>query len=199
MMRIIKIVLWILVVVTTGATAYLYIVEDKVTQGSSQVSGDRMGGEFSLVRQDGKPVTDKDLLGKPHAMFFGFTNCPEVCPTTLYEISTWLSELGKDADGIDVYFMTVDPERDTVEVLADYLTSFDARIIGITGKKPDVEQTLRSYRVYFKRVELENGDYNMDHTAIIYLLDAEGKFAGSISYGEDGKSAIAKLRKLMKP
>ena len=91
-------------------------------------------------------------------------------------MSTWLSELGKDADGIGVYFMTVDPERDTVEKLAEYLTSFDTRITGITGKKSDVERTLRSYRVYFKRSELEDGDYSMDHTAIIYLLDAKGKF-----------------------
>jgi protein SCO1/2 len=193
-MRIIRIILWVLVVVAAATMAYLYIFDDKITQ----VSGDRLGGEFSLVRQDGKPVTDKDLLGKPHAIFFGFTNCPEVCPTTLYEMSTWLSEMGEDAEGINVYFMTVDPERDTVEILADYLTSFDARITGITGNKKDLEQTLRSYHVYFKRVELEDGDYSMDHTATIYLLDAKGKFTGSISYGEDGKSAVAKLRKLLK-
>jgi protein SCO1/2 len=193
-MRIIRIILWVLVVAAAAAMAYLYIFDDKITQ----VSGDKLGGEFSLVRQDGKPVTDKDLLGKPHAMFFGFTNCPEVCPTTLYEMSTWLEELGEDANGINVYFMTVDPERDTAEILADYLTSFDARITGITGNRKELEQTLRSYRVYFKRVELEDGDYSMDHTATIYLLDANGKFTGSISYGEDGKSAVAKLRKLLK-
>ncbi len=193
-MRSIRIILWVLVVVAAAAMAYLYIYDNKATQ----VSGGKLGGEFNLVRQDGKPVTDKDLLGKPHAIFFGFTNCPEVCPTTLYEMSTWLDELGEDANDINVYFITVDPERDTVEMLAEYLTSFDARITGITGNKKDIEQTLRSYRVYFKRVELEDGDYSMDHTATIYLLDAKGEFTGSISYGEDGKSAVAKLRKLLK-
>jgi len=194
-MRIIRILLWLMVVAAAATMAYLYLVGDK---GNRQASGEKLGGEFNLVRHDGNPITDKDLLGKPHAIFFGFTNCPEVCPTTLYEMSTWLSELGKDADGINVYFMSVDPDRDTKEVLADYLTSFDERIIGITGNRPQVEQTLKSYRVYFKRADLEDEDYNMDHTASVYLLDPKGKFTGSIAYGEDGKSAVAKLRKLLK-
>jgi len=193
-MGIIRIILWVLVAAAAAAMAYLYFFGNK----STQLSGDKLGGEFNLVRQDGNPISDKDLLGKPHAIFFGFTNCPEVCPTTLYEMSTWLVELGEDAKGINVYFMTVDPERDTAEILGEYLTSFDAQITGITGKKEDIEKALRSYRVYFKRVELDDGDYTMDHTATVYLLDARGKFSGSISYGEDGKSAVAKLRKLLK-
>lgn len=197
-MRTIRILLWVMVVATAATMAYLYIVDDKITQGSRQVTDDKLGGEFSLVRHDGDPISDKDLLGKPYAIFFGFTNCPEVCPTTLYEMSTWLTELGEDAEKVDIYFMTVDPDRDTVEILANYLSAFDDKITGITGKRPDVEKTLRSYRVFFKRVELEDDDYSMDHTASIYLLDAKGKFTGSISYGENSQSAIAKLRKLLK-
>ncbi|MCP4070352.1 MAG: SCO family protein [Hyphomicrobiales bacterium] len=196
-MRYIKFVLWGMVAATAATMAYIYVVDDKISTQSRQVTAVKLGDEFSLVRHDGKSITDKDLLGKPHALFFGFTNCPEVCPTTLHEMSTWLGELGEDANQINIYFMTVDPERDNVETLSDYLTAFDSRITGITGEKADVEKTLKSYKVFFRRVDLDDGDYSMDHSAMIYLLDAKGDFAGSISYGEDGQSAVAKLRKML--
>ncbi len=196
-MRYLKFVLWGMVAAAAATIAYIYIVDDKISKQSRQVTAVKLGDEFSLVRHDGKSITDKDLLGKPHALFFGFTNCPEVCPTTLHEMSTWLGELGEDANRINVYFMTVDPERDNVEILSDYLTAFDSRITGITGEKADVEKTLKSYKVFFRRVDLDDGDYSMDHSAMIYLLDAKGDFAGSISYGEDGQSAVAKLRKML--
>lgn len=157
----------------------------------------RLGGEFNLIRHDGKPISDKDLLGKPYAIFFGFTNCPEVCPTSLFEISTWLEELGEEGDRIGVYFMSVDPQRDTTELLSEYLTSFDPRIIGITGDSEEIRKTLRAFKVFSQRVELDDGDYTMDHTASIYLMDAEGKFVRTIAYGEDGVSAIAKMRKML--
>ncbi len=196
-MRYIKFVLWGMVVAAAATMTYMYIVDDKISKQSRQVTTVKLGDEFSLVRHDGKSITDKDLLGKPHALFFGFTNCPEVCPTTLHEMSTWLGELGEDANRINIYFMTVDPERDNVEILSDYLTAFDSRITGITGEKADVEKTLKSYKVFFRRVDLDDGDYSMDHSAMIYLLDAKGDFTGSISYGEDGQSAVAKLRKML--
>ncbi len=196
-MRYIWFVLWGMVVAAAATMTYLYIFDGNVSKESSQVSIGKLGGEFSLVRHDGKKITDKDLLGKPHALFFGFTNCPEVCPTTLYEMSTWLGELGEEANRINAYFMTVDPERDNVEILSNYLSVFDSRITGITGEKADVEKTLKSYRVFFRRVDLDDGDYSMDHSAMIYLLDAKGEFTGSISYGADAQTAVAKLRKML--
>ncbi|MCU0790434.1 MAG: SCO family protein, partial [Nitratireductor sp.] len=158
----------------------------------------KLGGPFELVRADGTPVTDKDIAGTPHAIFFGFTHCPEVCPTTLYEAAGWLQQLGPDAEKFRFYFITVDPERDTPEALKEYVASFDPRITGITGAPDKIAKVLADYRVYAKRVELEDGDYTMDHTATVYLIRGDGSFAGTISYNENPDIAIEKLRNLIK-
>lgn len=193
-MRNLRYLLWGMVAALAVSLTYLY-----TSGGLSRPQSDVMylGGEFNLVRHDGKPISDKDLLGKPYAIFFGFTNCPEVCPTSLFEISTWLEAMGKDGDRIAVYFMTVDPERDTTELLKEYLSSFDPRIVGITGDKVEIAKTLRAFKVFFQRVELDDGDYTMDHTASIYLMNAAGKFVRTIAYGEDGDTAIAKMKKML--
>ncbi len=195
-MRTVRYILWAVVAVVAIAMAYVVGFEKLSGQGPNNANI-KLGGEFNLVRHDGKPISGKDLLGKPHAIFFGFTSCPEVCPTTLFEITTWLEKLGPDADKLNVYFMSVDPERDTVQVLGEYLSAFDNRIIGITGERKKVEETLRSYKVFFKRVELEDDDYTMDHTATIFLLNAKGEFVRSIAYGENGETAVAKLRLML--
>ncbi|VAV96704.1 Cytochrome oxidase biogenesis protein Sco1/SenC/PrrC, thiol-disulfide reductase involved in Cu(I) insertion into CoxII Cu(A) center [hydrothermal vent metagenome] len=197
-MRTLRYILWGLVAVTAATMVYLFLNGGLGSQSNQQLAGRVLGSEFTLTRHDGKPVTDKELLGKPHVMFFGFTNCPEICPTSLFEIGNWLDKLGKDAERISVYFVTVDPGRDTAQVMSRYLSSFDPRIVGITGKVSKVEEMLRSFRVYFKRVELEDGNYTMDHTATVYLLNSEGRFVRSIAYGENGKSAVAKLRLMLK-
>ena len=196
-MRITRCILWALVFISAIGAVYLYINDDKISRGSVQISAERLGGDFELTRHDGGKIGHGDLLGSPHAVFFGFTNCPEVCPTTLFEITSWLAELGEDGDRVKVYFITVDPARDTPEILSEYLSSFDPRIIGISGNKKAVERSLKAFKVYFKRAELEDGDYTMDHTTIIYLLNSMGEFAGSISYGEDQQSAVSKLRRLI--
>lgn len=197
-MRTIRYFLWGLVALTALTMTYLFLTAGSGSQSNQQVAGRILGSEFTLTRHDGNPITNKDLLGKPHAMFFGFTNCPEVCPTALLKMGTWLDELGKDGERIGVYFVTVDPGRDTVTLMSEYLSSFDPRIIGITGKVSKVEEMLRSYKVYFNRVELEDGDYTMDHTATIYLLNSEGRFVRSIAYGENSQTAVAKLRLMLK-
>ena len=155
-----------------------------------------IGGPFSAVRTDGQPITHADLIGRPHVMFFGFTHCPDVCPTTLYEASLWLDALGDDGDKVDVYFVTVDPERDTKEVMDSYLSSFGGRIRGITGSKEQVGQLLRKWRVYAEKVPTED-DYTMNHTATTYLMNSKGEFVGTIAYGEDKEIAVQKLRKLL--
>jgi len=144
-----------------------------------------------------KEVTDKDLAGKPYAMFFGFTYCPDVCPTTLWDVSQWLEALGPEADRLNFVYVSVDPERDTPEQMKSYLSAFNPRIIGLTGPRENVDKILAGYRVYAQRVELDSGDYTMDHTATIYLMDAEGRFAGTIAYQEKAENALTKLRKLI--
>jgi protein SCO1 len=156
----------------------------------------RLGGPFTLVDDTGATVTDKTLAGKPYAMYFGYTFCPDVCPTTLLDLSRWIKKLGPDADKLNYVFVTVDPERDTVQSLHAYLSSFDKRIRGYTGTPAEVAQIAREYRVYYKKVPTDDGGYTMDHSAFIYLMGPEGNFVTVIPYKEDDAVAIAKLKNL---
>jgi protein SCO1/2 len=140
-----------------------------------------IGGPFTLTAQDGRKVTEKDLLGGPSLVFFGFTHCPDVCPTALYEIGLIYKAMGKDGDRLKTFFVTVDPERDTPAVIKDYLSGFDARITGLSGTVEAVLGAQKAYRVYAKKVPLETGGYTMDHTAIIYLMDGKGRFLSSLN------------------
>jgi protein SCO1/2 len=140
-----------------------------------------VGGPFTLTDQTGATVTEKALAGKPSLVFFGYTHCPDVCPTTLYEITQLYTELGKDADKLGAYFVTVDPERDTPEQLKLYLASFDPHIVGLTGSREALEPVLKGYRVYAKKAPTSNGDYTMDHTALVYLMDKTGRFVGAFN------------------
>ena len=154
------------------------------------------GVPFELVDQDGQPITEAAFQGQPTALFFGFTHCPEICPTSLYELDGWLRELGDDGAEIDAYFITIDPERDTPDLLGDYVASVTDRVRGITGDPEAVREMARGFGVYFKRIELDDGDYTMDHTASIFLLDSNGAFRKTIAYGENPDTALAKLRDL---
>ncbi|WID94860.1 SCO family protein [Bosea vestrisii] len=156
-----------------------------------------VGGAFSLTDHTGRKVTQADYQGKPALVFFGFTNCPEVCPTTLFELTTLLGKLGADADKLNVLFVTVDPGRDTPAQLALYLQSFDPRIVGLSGSQAEVDAALKAYKAYAKRLPTADG-YTMDHTASVYLMDAEGRFRSLIDYHEEQDSALAKVRLLLK-
>ncbi|MEM8812964.1 MAG: SCO family protein [Pseudomonadota bacterium] len=156
-----------------------------------------IGGDFLLTSTDGDRVTEADYLGKPRAMFFGFTHCPDVCPTTLYEASNWIETLGADADKMSFLFVSVDPERDTPDIMKDYVSAFDGNIQGLTGSREEVDAVIKAYRVFARKVELEGDDYTVDHTASVYLLDADGKFFGSISPNDDPENAVRKLRSLI--
>jgi protein SCO1 len=154
-----------------------------------------IGGPFKLTDQNGNQVTDKDMKGRPFLVFFGFTHCPDVCPTTLFEVSEILRALGPDADRTHALFITVDPERDTPAVMKDYLSSFDPHLSGLTGDAAAVAAVAKAYRVYFKKVPLDQGGYTMDHTAIVYLMDKQGRFVAPFSLKRTAEAAAADLRR----
>ena len=195
-MKTVRIILWALVAVFATGSAYLYFSKEHA-QRVTNISDATIGGPFDLIRTDKSPITRDDILGRPHAIFFGFTNCPEICPTTLYEASGWLKALGDDGDRVDFYFFTVDPERDTADVLAPYVGSFDKRITGVTGTSVQMAEVFKAYKIYVQRVDLDDGDYTMDHSASVMLFRKDGDFLGTISYGEDTATAIAKLKRLL--
>ena len=156
-----------------------------------------VGGPFALTDQAGRRVTNAELAGKPYAMFFGYTHCPDVCPTTLSDMTGWLKALGPDAGKLRLVFVTVDPDRDTPAALADYMKAFDPRILALTGSQAEVDKTLTAFRVYAKKGEVKNGDYAMDHSAAIYLFDGAGAFRTVIGYGEKNDAALARLKELI--
>jgi len=155
-----------------------------------------IGGPFTLVDDTGKTVTDKTLFGKPYAIYFGYTYCPDVCPTTLFDLTRWIKELGPDADKMNYVFVTVDPGRDTPKLMHEYLASFDHRIRGFTGTPAQIAKIAKDYRVYYKKIPTSDGSYLMDHSAMIYLMTADERFDTIIPYQEKDSTAVAKLRKL---
>lgn len=156
-----------------------------------------IGGPFQLVDQAGRTVTEKDLQGRPTIIFFGFTHCPDVCPTALFEMSEILRAMGGDAKRINAFFVSVDPERDTPEVMKSYLSSFDPNLKGLTGSPEAVAEMVSSYRVYAKKVPLKDGDYTMDHTALIYLMDSDGKFVAPFNIKRKPEEAAADLKRYL--
>jgi len=154
-----------------------------------------VGGPFSLEDQNGKPVSDADMKGRPFLVFFGFTHCPDICPTTLFEMSQLMRALGPDADRTGALFITVDPERDTPAVMKDYLSNFDPHLRGLTGDQASINAAAKAYRVYAKKVPLENGDYTMDHTAVVYLMDKDGRFVAPFNLSRPPEAEAADLRR----
>jgi protein SCO1/2 len=138
---------------------------------------------FVLASSKGGEIDSRTLIGKPYAMFFGFTHCPEVCPTTLYEMSSSLEKLGDRAEGFRVFFVTVDPERDTAASLRDYLSNFDPRVEGLVPAIEQLPALAAAYRIYYAKVPTSDGSYTMDHSAPVYLFDKDGRYAGRIAYG----------------
>lgn len=156
-------------------------------------------GEMSWTLTDhrGRSVRPKDWAGRPAMVFFGFTWCPDVCPTTLSDISLWLEELGADADRMIVALISVDPERDTPDVLADYVGNFDPRILGLTGSADEVAQAAADFRATYRRVAKDAGDYTMDHTAGVFLFHSDGRFTSIIDFHEDRRFAVPKIRRTL--
>ena len=156
-----------------------------------------IGGPFRLIDQNGQIVTEQSLKGKPTLIFFGFTHCPDVCPTSLFEISEVLRAMGKDADRINSYFVSVDPQRDNAATMKEYLASFDPHLKGLTGDAESLAKVLTSYRVYARKVPLKDGDYTMDHTALIYLMDRDGRFVAPFNLKRKPEEAAADLKRYL--
>ena len=156
-----------------------------------------VGGPFRLVDQNEQTITEQDLKGQPFLVFFGFTHCPDVCPTTLFEVSEILRVLGPDSKRVRALFITVDPERDTPAKLKDYLSSFDPRVVGVTGDPAAIVAVEKAYRVYAKKVPLDAGGYTMDHTAIVYLMDKDGHFVAPFNLKRRPEEAAADLRRYL--
>ncbi len=175
--------------ILAGAAATATIVLNRRTPGAS---ASLIGGPFSLLDQNGKTITDADLKGEPSLIFFGYTHCPDVCPTTLFSMAQVLKAMGHDPK-VRAVFMTVDPERDTPSVMKDYLSSFDAPITGLTGAPDAVRAAMRAYRVYAKKVPGKNGEYTMDHSAVIYLMDKDGGFVSAFNLEQPPAAAAKEL------
>jgi protein SCO1/2 len=163
--------------------------------GTGAIQAAAIGGPFHLIDQDGQPFSDQDLKGKTFLVFFGFTHCPDVCPTTLFDMSEIMRNLGAEADRTAALFISVDPERDTAEAMKDYMSSFDPHVRGLTGNAEALAAVAKAYRVYYKKVPLDCGDYTMDHTAIVYLMDKEGRFVSPFNMKRSAEVAAADLRK----
>ena len=161
-------------------------------------SGKAFGAPFALIDQNGQTITEAAFKGHPTALFFGFTHCADVCPTTLFEMDGWFKKLGADGDKVKAYFISVDPERDSAELLKAYISNVTSRVTGITGDPEKVAAMVKAFGVYARKVPSDDGGYEMDHTASVFLLNSSGDFHGTIAYGENPDNALEKMRRLAK-
>jgi protein SCO1/2 len=184
--------------VILGAGAFLALSLHETPRGAAGTLLARaIGGPFRLVDQDGKTVTDADLKGKWSLVYFGYTHCPDACPTALNDIAIALDELGSKRSAVRPVFITVDPERDTPEVLKAYVTAFDAPILALTGTPEEVAQAAKGYRVYYAKHPEAGGDYSMDHSSVIYVMDPEGRFTASFTHQSAPEEIAERLKKLL--
>jgi protein SCO1/2 len=155
------------------------------------------GGAFELIDHTGKPFSSATLAGQPYAIFFGFTQCPDVCPTTLLQMSHHLATLGPKADRLKVLLVTVDPQRDTPALLRQYLASFDSRIIGLTGTETQIAATAKAWNAFYDKLPELDGSYTIVHSAYVYLMDRNNKIVATLGFNQPEAEQIAKLQKLL--
>jgi len=196
-MRKIRLILWIAVGIAAIGGMFLALnPPSPSTQQSQEMPLDTIGGPFTLVGSDGQPFPSSKLAGKPAAIFFGFTHCPDVCPTTLGRLSKLRTQLGKGDDGFSIVFISVDPERDKPEDVGRYTTLFDTPVIGLTGSQAQIDRVKSQFGVFSQKVPTEGSDYSVDHTATVFLLDRNGKFVATLSPEEGNDMALDKLRRI---
>jgi len=166
------------------------------TPGLAQSDG-KVGPSLELVDQSGRPFSGAALAGRPYVIFFGFTHCPDVCPTTLMTLSNTLQRLGVDADRLRILFVSLDPEHDTPEQLRQYLAAFDARIIGLTGSEAQIVSAAKMWKVFHNKIPEEDGSYTIVHSAYVYLMDHANRLAGTMGFQDSEEEQAAKLRSLI--
>ncbi len=191
-LRSLRIFLWAAVLAALVAAVWLF-VSQRLQGGERDTLGQ---GDYALTATDGSSFTAASLKGHPSAVYFGFTHCPDVCPTTLGDIETWQEELGPEAKKLRFWFVTVDPERDGVDMLRNYL-SWNPEVVGLSGSRAEVDKAIAAFKIFATKVPLKDGDYTMDHTAYVMLFDRKGRFDTVIAYQEPTDSAVAKLRALI--
>jgi protein SCO1/2 len=194
---VVAIVFAALLVVAAGVLLALAIRETPRGGAAGTALANAIGGPFRLIDQNGKAVSDADLKGKWQLVFFGYTHCPDACPTALNEIALALDQLGEKRGEVAVVFITVDPERDTPEVMKSYVQSFDAPIIALTGSPDAVAQAAKAYRVYYAKHPRGDGDYDMDHSAVIYVMNPEGRFTATFTPDSTADAIAQRLQKLI--
>jgi protein SCO1 len=181
-----------------GAGAFLALaLHDNPRGVAGTALASAIGGPLRLIDQNGKTVTDADLKGKWSLVYFGYTHCPDACPTALNDISIALEELGPKRDAVRAVFITVDPERDTPEALKAYVTAFDAPILALTGTPDQIAQAAKGYRVYYAKHPEPGGAYSMDHSSVIYVMDPEGRFTASFTHESTPEQIAERLKKLL--
>jgi protein SCO1/2 len=187
-----RLVLWALVLIVGVGATVLYLVRPPERPVGL------FGGDFALTSTKGGTFTQDDLKGIPSAVFFGYTYCPDVCPTTLAESTSWREDLKLGPEQFRLIFVSVDPERDTVEHLANYLSAFGDSVIGLTGTEAEVEKAKKAFGVFSERAEGgSETDYLIDHTATVFLIGADGRFVGTVDYREARATAIEKIKRLV--
>jgi protein SCO1/2 len=191
--RVVYAVLGLLVaVLLIGTGAFLWL-------GGNQTGGLSLGGPFTLENSAGKTVSDRDYRGKFMLVYFGYTFCPDVCPTTLNAVADAMDKLGTKADQVQPLFITVDPRRDTPTVMQQYTAAFSPRITGLTGSPDEIARVAKEYRVYYAEHRTGPGpdDYSMDHSSVLYLMGPDGRFIAPIRADASGDQMAATLAKLM--
>ena len=171
---------------------------DKPAFKLTDVTGASFGKSLELSDHNGQRRTLADFKGKVIALFFGFTHCPDVCPTTLVEMAAVMKELGADADRLQVLFVTIDPERDTADVLKRYVPAFHPSFLGLTGNAEEIARAAKEFKIYYQRQNLASGSYTMDHSAGTYILDSEGRLRLFAQYGAGAPALLHDIRQLLK-
>lgn len=184
----------VLTVIAAGAALWTFL--HAPSQQTTSTGTASVGGPFTLVDQHGRTVTDETFRGRWMLVFFGFTHCPDICPTALNDMSTLLTDLGPAADKVQPIFITIDPERDTVEAMSQYVANFDPRIVALTGTPEQIAQAAKAYRVYYKKVQ-QGDDYTMDHTGILYVMDPQGRFMTHFTPNTPVPDMAERIRKLV--
>lgn len=198
-LKTLRLVLWGVVMLVVGIALVAMLAPHRTPPEGDQASyADLIGGPFALTAPDGSRVTDQTLKGTPFAIFFGFTRCPDVCPTTLSRMAQLRKQLGKDGDKFRMVFVSVDPGYDSPEDIGRYVELFGTPILGLTGTDAEVDKAVKAYRAFYQKVPTNEGaDYTIDHTASVYLMDADGRLQSIIAYDETNPSALAKLKRLV--